>query len=155
MIAKKMLVVRSNEEAKNVMFGLEKDTSKVENTLLQWILQNIFKNQTFQRIAKFIMADFYEMNFMKGIVILVNADKMYNIQPSASHCLLVEMRWKFMIKVVLLEICLYVYYVLPLIRGRLHLVRDTAAEKEVHIAIQMTMKYVHLEIQENRNGRKQ
>ena len=47
MIAKKMLVVRSNEEAKNVMFGLEKDTSKVENTLLQWILQNIFENQTF------------------------------------------------------------------------------------------------------------
>ena len=29
------------------------------------------ENQTFQRIAKFIMADFYEMDFMKGIVILI------------------------------------------------------------------------------------
>ena len=37
-----------------------------ENTLLQWILQNILENQMFQRIAKFIMADFYEMDFMKG-----------------------------------------------------------------------------------------
>ena len=35
------------------MFWLEKDISKVENTLLQWILQNILENQTFQRIAKF------------------------------------------------------------------------------------------------------
>ena len=29
------------------------------------------ENQTFQRIAKFVMADFYEMDFMKGIVILI------------------------------------------------------------------------------------
>ena len=27
----------------------------------------------------FIMADFYEMDFMKGIVILVNVDEMYKI----------------------------------------------------------------------------
>ena len=27
----------------------------------------ILENQTFQKIAKFIMADFYKMNFMKGI----------------------------------------------------------------------------------------
>ena len=74
------------------MFWLEKDISKVENTLLQWILQNILENQTFQRIAKFIMADFYEMDFMKGIVILVKVDEMYNILKSASHCLLLE-RW--------------------------------------------------------------
>ena len=74
------------------MFWLEKDISKVENTLLQWILQNILENQMFQRIAKFIMADFYEMDFMKGIVILVKVDEMYNILKSASHCLLVE-RW--------------------------------------------------------------
>ena len=74
------------------MFWLEKNISKVENTLLQWILQNILENQTFQRIAKFIMADFYEMDFMKGIVILVKVDEMYNILKSASHCLLVE-RW--------------------------------------------------------------
>ena len=44
-----------------------------------------------------------------------------------------EMEW--MIKVFLLEICPYVYYVHPLIKGRLHLVRDTAAEKEVDIAV--------------------
>ena len=46
-----------------------------------------------------------------------------------------EMRWKWMIKVFLPEISPYVYYVPPLIRGRLHLSRDTAAEKEVDIAI--------------------
>ena len=40
-----------------------------------------------------------------------------------------------MIKVFFLEICLYVYYVPPLVRGRLHLVRDTAVEKEVDIAM--------------------
>ena len=66
--------------------------SKVENTLLPWILQNILVNQAFQRIAKFIMADFFEMGFMKGIVILVKVDETYNILKSASHCLLDE-RW--------------------------------------------------------------
>ena len=59
-----------------------------------------------------------------------------------------------MIKVFLLEIYPYVYYIPPVIRGRLHLVRDTAADKEVDIAIQMTLKYVNLEIQRNRNGQK-
>ena len=49
------------------MFWLEKEISRAENTLLQWTLQNILENQTFQRMAKFIMADFYEMDFMKGI----------------------------------------------------------------------------------------
>ena len=53
--------------------------SKVKNTLLQQILQNILENQMFQRIVKFIMADFYEMEFMKGIAILVELDEMYNI----------------------------------------------------------------------------
>ena len=70
------------------MFWSEKDISKVENTLVQWISQNILENQTFQRTAKFIMADFYEMDFMKGIAILVKEDEMYNIFKSASHCLL-------------------------------------------------------------------
>ena len=51
-----------------------KDTSKLKNTLLQWILQNILENQTFQRIAKFIMVDSYEMDFKKGIVIFVKVD---------------------------------------------------------------------------------
>ena len=40
--------------------------SKVKSTLLKWMLQNISENETFQRTAKFIMADFYEMDFMKG-----------------------------------------------------------------------------------------
>ena len=48
----------------------------MEKTLLQWILQNILENQTFQRIAKFIMTDFNKMEFMKGIVVLVKVDEM-------------------------------------------------------------------------------
>ena len=65
----------------------------MEDTLPQWILQNILENQTFQRIAKFIMkVYFYEMEFMKGIVILVKINEMYNILKSLSHCLLVERR---------------------------------------------------------------
>ena len=40
-----------------------------------------------------------------------------------------------MIEVVLLEIRPYIFYVPPLIRGRLSLVRNTAAEKKVDIAI--------------------
>ena len=42
------------------------------------------------KIAKFIMPDFYEMDFMKDIVILVKLDEMYNIFKSATHYLLVE-----------------------------------------------------------------
>ena len=44
----------------------------------------------FWRIAKFIMVDFFEMDFMKDIVILVKVDEMYNILISGSHGLLVE-----------------------------------------------------------------
>ena len=84
-------------------------------------------------MAKFIMVDFYEMDFLKGVVVLVKVDEMYNILKSASHCLLVERSegngW------FLLEICPYIYYASPLISGRLHLVRDTAAENEVGFAI--------------------
>ena len=50
----------------------------------------MLENQAFQRIAKFIMVDSYEMDFMKGIVILVKVDEMYNILKSANHYLLVE-----------------------------------------------------------------
>ena len=71
-------------------FDLKKDVSQKKNTLLQWILQNILENQTFQRIAKFIMADFNEMNFMERIIILVKVDEMYNILRSAGHSLLIE-----------------------------------------------------------------
>ena len=65
----------------------KKDIPKVKKAKLKWILQNISENQTFQRIAKFIMADFYKMDFMKGIVILVTADEMYKIfkSPLAYH----------------------------------------------------------------------
>ena len=78
--------------------------------------------------------------YMTGIVILVKVDEMYNILKSASNCLLMrwdgnEMRWKWMIKVFWLEIYPYIYYVPPVIRGRLHLVRDTTPEKEVVPAI--------------------
>ena len=62
----------------------------MENSSLQCILQNILENQTFQRIEKFIMTDFYEMDIMKGIAILVKVDDMYNILKSVSHCLLVK-----------------------------------------------------------------
>ena len=72
------------------MFWLEKDISKVENTMLQWIFRNILENQTFQRIAK--LTNFSEMDLMKAIVILVKADEMYNILESASRSLLVG-RW--------------------------------------------------------------
>ena len=48
------------------------------------------ENQTFQRTEKFIMTDFYEMDFKKGIAILVKVDDMYNILKSVSHCLLVK-----------------------------------------------------------------
>ena len=50
------------------MFWYKKDSSKVKNILLQWILKNILENQTFQRIAKFIMVDSYEMDFMKVLL---------------------------------------------------------------------------------------
>ena len=88
------------EEAKSVMFLSIKDTSKVKNALLRWILRNILQNKTFQRIIKFIMVCFNEMNFMKGIFILAKVDELYNVLKSASHCLLVERwRWNWKIKV--------------------------------------------------------
>ena len=36
----------------------------------------------FQRTAKFIMSDFYEMGFMTCIAILVKVDKLYDILKS-------------------------------------------------------------------------
>ena len=58
------------------MFWSKRDSSKVKNRLLQWIFQNILENQTFRRIAKFIMVDSYETDFMKGNVILAKVDEM-------------------------------------------------------------------------------
>ena len=46
----------------------------------------ILENQTFQSIAKFIMEDFCEMNFMKSIVVLAKIDEMYNFLKSAISC---------------------------------------------------------------------
>ena len=40
------------------------------------------ENHTFERTAKFIMTNFYEMDFMKIIVILVKVDEMCNILKS-------------------------------------------------------------------------
>ena len=48
-------------------------------------LQKILENQTFQRIAKFIMFDYYKMDFMRCNATLVKVDEMYNILKSASH----------------------------------------------------------------------
>ena len=70
------------EEAKNVL--IKKDTSKVKNTLLQLVLQDILENKSFQRIAMFIMVDFFKMDFPKGIVMLVKVDEMCNILKYAT-----------------------------------------------------------------------
>ena len=48
-------------------------------------MKNISENQTFQRIANFVMVDFFEMDFMKGIVIFVKVDEMYNFLKSAVY----------------------------------------------------------------------
>ena len=53
-------------------------------------LQKILENQTFQRIAKFIMFDSYKMDFMRGNATLVKVDEMYNILKSASHSVFAE-----------------------------------------------------------------
>ena len=39
---------------------------------------------------KVIMANFYKMDLMKGIAILVKVDDMYNTLKSVNHCLLLE-----------------------------------------------------------------
>ena len=69
------------------MFLSKKDSSKAKNILLQWIYQNILENQASQKIAKFIIVDSYEMDFIKGNVISVRVDKMYNILKSANYSL--------------------------------------------------------------------
>ena len=51
---------------------------------------NIIENETFQRIAKFIMAEFYKWTLWEAFVILVKVGEMYSIIKSASHYLLVE-----------------------------------------------------------------
>ena len=78
----------------------------------------------------FIMADFYEMDFMKGIVILVNVDEMYKILES----LLANRFWsrdkgaigwsKFLLSLLL---CPYVCYIPALLKNILqkeHFISD-------------------------------
>ena len=62
-----------------LLLDFKKDISKVKSKvfLLKWILENISENQTFQRTEKFTIVNFYKMDFMKGIVILVKVDEMY------------------------------------------------------------------------------
>ena len=80
------LLKHSNKRRSEKCYVLiKKDRSKVKNTLLQWILQNILENQMFQRIVKFIWLISTKTDFIKGIVILVKVDEMYNILKSASH----------------------------------------------------------------------
>ena len=59
---------------------------KVKNALLINALRitcGIYqKIRRFREHQKFIMANFYEMDFMKGIVILVNVDEMCKILKS-------------------------------------------------------------------------
>ena len=62
-------------------FGFKKRHMKGEKHIAEWILQNILENRTFHRKAKFIMADFYTLDFMEGII-LVKTDEMYNILKS-------------------------------------------------------------------------
>ena len=125
----------------------------MKNTLFQWILQNILENQAFQRIAKFIMVDFYEMDFMIGIVILVKVDEMYNSLLATVYWWKDEngIGWsKFFLESVLERLLRPSF-----IKGcRFHYVKDTAAEKELDITMSTTPEHVSSEIQENGNGRK-
>ena len=65
----------------------QKDTFSGEKYIIP---RDFAKHLIKSRAAKFIMVDSYEMDFMKGIVILVKVDEMCNILKSGSHCLQVE-----------------------------------------------------------------
>ena len=75
---------------------------------------------------KFIIGNFYEMDFMKDTWNLLatvywSRDTRDKMEMDDESCFA--------------EICPYVFYIPPLIRGRHSLVRNTAAEKKVDIAI--------------------
>ena len=61
--------------------------------------KNILENQTFQRIAKFIMADFYKMDFIKGNVISVYRRNVQYLEVYQPLFFGREMIWKWMMKV--------------------------------------------------------
>ena len=60
---------------------IKKDISNKKH-IDQMDLQNISENQKVQRTAKFIVAGFYEMDFMKGIVRLAKVDDMQKVLKS-------------------------------------------------------------------------
>ena len=66
---------RNKKQAKNVDLIFKKVHIKGEKHIAQMYF-------AFQTTTKFIMADFSEMNFMKGIVILVKVDEIYKILKS-------------------------------------------------------------------------
>ena len=117
------------KKRKMLWLDLKKDISKVKNgsrTIVKnkWILHNISEYQTFQRTTKFTMADSYEMDLVKGIVILVKVDEdeMYKVLKS----LQTNRFWsrdgigwsKFLLESSFQ--CPYVCYFPALLRGRLH-----------------------------------
>ena len=52
--------------------------------------EHLRKKSDVSENSKVYMVHFYEIEFMKYIVILVKPDEMYSILKFASHCLLVE-----------------------------------------------------------------
>ena len=62
----------------------------MKNTFDQWIFQNILENQTFQKTEKFILTNFYDMDFIKGTIILVKVGKMYILKSLVCDWLLAE-----------------------------------------------------------------
>ena len=51
--------------------------------MLKLILQNISENQKVKRTAEFIIAGFYELDFMKGNARLVKVDDKYKVLKSS------------------------------------------------------------------------
>ena len=84
--------------------------------------------------SKVFMVNSYEMDFMKRIVILVKIDDTYNILKVIVYWSRNETELDDQSFYWSLPLCVHTY-ASPLLRDRLHLVRDTAAEKEVDIGI--------------------
>ena len=80
------------EEAKMLCFDQKKTHQRWKHITPLDFAEHIRKSGVSENRKVYILLDFYEMDFMKSIVILVKVDEMYNILKSASHCLLVERR---------------------------------------------------------------
>ena len=87
-------------------------------------------------MTKVIMAGFYKIDFMKGII-LVKVDQMYNILKSANHFLLIQRgKGNSLIKA-LAGVCPWMskrVLRLSIIKGLAQIVRDRAVDKEFDIA---------------------